>query len=90
MNLIQCMRGMLIYDSYMSLIQNVCSRELSAGGCDGWKGPWRVHKQARGARSARGVPGRSDDAQGREEGEMRRLKRPPVLLRLESLEGFGP
>ena len=24
MSLIHCMRGMLIYDSYMSLMQNVC------------------------------------------------------------------
>ena len=28
----------------------------------------------------RGLPGRSDDAQGREEGEMRRLKRPPAIV----------
>jgi hypothetical protein len=30
MNLIQCMRGLFIYESYMSLIQNVCGAKASS------------------------------------------------------------
>ena len=50
------------------------SSELAAGQCDGRKGAWGVHKQARRARSARGSPPCSHDAKGREEGEGGALK----------------